>query len=208
MNKVFLLIIVGLIVTAAVIVSNPALAASLTFPIANPSNPFLGKPAQYAIKFITATAGTIKTIDIKFPSGTVFGSTVEVVDVAGIGLGTTTFTDSGGTAPTVTYTVINPVSIPLGTKIFLFIVKVQNTSIEGNTLLTVTTKNTSGGIIDGPTDHSFYLGTPPMYIDSTNLRVGIGTLTPTEKLEVNGNIKLTGTKKILGDGDICIGSGC
>lgn len=36
--------------------------------------------------------------------------------------------------------------------------------------------------------------------------VGIGTVNPTEKLDVRGNIKLIGN--IVSDGDICIGSGC
>lgn len=36
--------------------------------------------------------------------------------------------------------------------------------------------------------------------------VGISTSNPTERLEVNGNIKLNGN--IVSDGDICIGSGC
>lgn len=35
-------------------------------------------------------------------------------------------------------------------------------------------------------------------------KVGIGTINPTEKLEVNGNIKIGGD--ILSDGDICIGN--
>ena len=37
-------------------------------------------------------------------------------------------------------------------------------------------------------------------------KVGIGTRTPTEKLEVNGDIKLSGS--IKSDGELCIGSGC
>ena len=36
--------------------------------------------------------------------------------------------------------------------------------------------------------------------------VGIGTTNPTERFEVNGSIKLSGS--IVSDGDICIGSGC
>ena len=36
--------------------------------------------------------------------------------------------------------------------------------------------------------------------------VGIGTRNPTERLEVIGNIKLSGN--IVSNGDICIGSGC
>ena len=41
-------------------------------------------------------------------------------------------------------------------------------------------------------------------LDSGN--VGIGTASPSERLHVQGNIKLSGN--ITSDGDICIGSGC
>ena len=36
--------------------------------------------------------------------------------------------------------------------------------------------------------------------------VGIGTTSPTEKLQVEGTIKVNGN--ITSDGEICIGSGC
>jgi len=39
---------------------------------------------------------------------------------------------------------------------------------------------------------------------ASNGNVGIGTATPTEQLDVNGNIKLNGN--ILSNGDICIGA--
>ncbi len=44
---------------------------------------------------------------------------------------------------------------------------------------------------------------------TNNGNVGIGTAIPDEKLEVNGNLKLTGSNgKITSDGDLCLGSGC
>lgn len=43
-----------------------------------------------------------------------------------------------------------------------------------------------------------------LYIQQGTGNVGIGTTSPTEKLQVNGNIKLSGS--ILSDGDICIGN--
>lgn len=47
---------------------------------------------------------------------------------------------------------------------------------------------------------------PQFYISnsSQNYNVGIGTATPAEKLDVAGNIKLTGS--IVSDGDICLGN--
>ncbi|UCG69793.1 MAG: hypothetical protein JSV09_01870 [Thermoplasmata archaeon] len=48
--------------------------------------------------------------------------------------------------------------------------------------------------------------TQPHTMAIMNGNVGIGTTTPTESLEVNGNIKLSGD--ITSDGEICIGSGC
>ena len=41
-------------------------------------------------------------------------------------------------------------------------------------------------------------------IERSNGNVGIGTGTPTEQLDVNGNIKIAGN--LLSDGDICIGA--
>lgn len=46
--------------------------------------------------------------------------------------------------------------------------------------------------------------TTPIQTMTTDGKVGIGDLIPTEKLEIQGNLKLSGN--ILSDGDICIGS--
>jgi len=55
-------------------------------------------------------------------------------------------------------------------------------------------------------DFGSVLPTPTndLAIDTVNSKIGIGTTTPAEKLDVAGNIKLSGN--ILSDGDICIGS--
>jgi hypothetical protein len=58
---------------------------------------------------------------------------------------------------------------------------------------------------------NFYIGTSTgLYATSTPAltilgsgNIGIGTTTPSEKLYVNGNIKLSGN--LVSDGDICIG---
>ena len=47
----------------------------------------------------------------------------------------------------------------------------------------------------------------PRFTIKKNGQVGIGVFNPTEKLEVNGNIHLSGsTAEITADGDICIGN--
>lgn len=53
---------------------------------------------------------------------------------------------------------------------------------------------------------NFKNGVPRVDLDiqTASGNVGIGNLNPTEKLDVNGNIKLSGN--ILSNGDICIGT--
>lgn len=45
-----------------------------------------------------------------------------------------------------------------------------------------------------------------LFLDGTTGNLGIGTSTPTSKLQVQGDLKVNGI--ITSDGDICIGSGC
>jgi hypothetical protein len=45
----------------------------------------------------------------------------------------------------------------------------------------------------------------PLFVATTG-NVGLGTVNPSEKLTVEGNLKVNGS--IVSDGDICIGSGC
>ncbi|WP_419172977.1 tail fiber domain-containing protein [Halobacteriovorax sp.] len=47
-------------------------------------------------------------------------------------------------------------------------------------------------------------GTTFMTLDSTTQNVGIGTTSPTEKLEVNGNIKVSSTSDVCIDGGACL----
>lgn len=67
---------------------------------------------------------------------------------------------------------------------------------------TVVCDSGSGG---GGDDGDWTVAGGTMYANNTG-NVGIGTTNPDEKLEVVGNLKISGS--IVSDGDICIGSGC
>jgi|CXWL01.1.fsa_nt_gi hypothetical protein len=217
MKRIFLALIVGVIVASSVIISNPAIAAPLTTTFVQPSNNFPFKGATYAIGFTTATTGTIGIIDIDFPVGTGI-PVIQVADRSGIGTGTTVALD----LDTARYTITAPVSVPANTQIYLLLAKIQNSEtapLPHNVI--ITTRTSTGVIIDGPTIAPFNLTNR---MSGNNMlgdalgNVGIGNLSPTEKLQVEGNIRLSGTaRSIMSDstlkivpatGDVCIGSGC
>ncbi|MGB6464043.1 MAG: hypothetical protein WBF38_07455, partial [Nitrosotalea sp.] len=99
----------------------------------------------------------------------------------------------------------------------------SNAPTPGSTSLSVTTNDTSGIAIDGPTSITFGLGSisqGPFTLDNINNRVGINKVNPQQSLDVVGNVQLTGnlisnatsgsTLKITPatNGAICIGTGC
>jgi hypothetical protein len=109
-------------------------------------------------------------------SGAVFTITKTGAGTAYSGFITVTVT-SGGT----NYAVGNSITIPGAS--------LGGTTPANNLTLLVATKAdglyVSGGTITGPPS--------TLYVDSTNDRIGIGTSSPTEKLDVVGNIALTGS---------------
>ncbi|MGB6462951.1 MAG: hypothetical protein WBF38_01835, partial [Nitrosotalea sp.] len=97
----------------------------------------------------------------------------------------------------------------------------SNAPTPGSTSLSVTTNDTSGIAIDGPTSITFGLGSisqGPFTLDNINNRVGINNTSPAYTLDVGGNIGLSGS--IIGESTntlkmtpangqgICIGYGC
>jgi|CXWL01.1.fsa_nt_gi hypothetical protein len=196
--QLFSLILVAAVAIASV---NIAFAAPLSLPFVQPSNNMFAKGAMYTAGFNTATTGTIAKIEMTFPSGTLI-SNIKVADYNGIGAGTISVV--GNTA---TYTVTSPVSVPSGTPIYFLLGKIQNTGTVGGQTISFTTLDGSDVIIDGSTTAPFQIqntiGTT-FIVDEVNGRVGIGTTTPLQKLDVNGNIRLTGN--IVSPNDICIGT--
>ena len=180
---------------------NIAFAAPLTTPFVSPSSNYAGKASQYAIQFTTATTGTIAKVKMDFPALTLL-TNARVIDATGIGAGTLSVVGDS-----LIYTVTSPQSISSGTEITIFVGKIANSSTAASSNVAITTLNGSDGIIDGPTNGSYTLqtklGTTLTVVDSTG-KVGIGTATPAEKLDVIGNIRLTGN--IVSPNDICIGT--
>jgi hypothetical protein len=181
--------------------ASPAQAA-LTNVIAMPSNNAVSEKSWYLISFTTATTGTVKKIEVTFPSGFNVAN-AKLIEKTGIGGGTLSVSGQ-----TVTYTIGSAVSVPAGTKITLMISEVVNSGSVNNKV-TVTTRNASNVIIDGPTlSATFTLKritssmiqdgtivgadiTCPLVVDSAtfavdcvNNRVGIGTTTPDKPLTI------------------------
>lgn len=191
-SKIFYLVLFAAIGVASI---NVAYAASLTGVYSSPSSTIANRGSQFAIQFTTATTGTISSIELAFPEGTNF-SVTDVFEVQNIGAGTLSSVGS-----TLIYTVSSPTSVPAGTEISLFLVKVRNSPTAGSTSLSITTKDGTD-VIDGPTPASF--GLISVVTASANGNFGIGTTSPVQKLDVIGNIRLTGN--IVSPNDICIGT--
>jgi hypothetical protein len=108
-------------------------------------------PATHTIDFTTATAGTIKYVDITFPAD---------FDVSGVAVGTPTGITAGTVADAgqvVTYTVTTAINVPADTDIKIELTDVVNAPV-GTYTVTVETRDPFG-TIDGPTE-SFHLVSP------------------------------------------------
>jgi hypothetical protein len=125
--------------------------AALQIPRAFQSTDIVSSTGIYEVTFITSTTGAIDKIEIVFPPGTNVGPS-GVIEKVGIGGGTLTKVGS-----TLTYEVTTPVSIPAGTFIRLEIVNVKNPSNPSTTFTaTITTRDSGGAIIDGPSSTNVY----------------------------------------------------
>jgi len=123
------------------------MAASLTGVRTQPTNNIVTINASYEVLFTTATTGTIKNITMAFPAGYSLLSAI-LIERNGIGAGSLS---ASGT--TLTYTVAPPsvVRVPAGTAIRLEVANITQPNTAGSHSITITTKDTRGNMIDGPT---------------------------------------------------------
>jgi hypothetical protein len=124
-----------------------------------PSSNLVNMRSDYNIFFTTASAGTIKTIEMNFGSDFNIDSATRLIERSGIGSGTLSVSGS-----VLNYTVSSPEVIPAGTPIRLEIGRIIPNSVGDNLKLTITTKRTSGQIIDGPSQSKGF----PIYDIGTN----------------------------------------
>ena len=139
------------------VIKSATAAGTLTSVSFVPSSNLATMMSTYDISFRTGTTGTIKTIEIHFPDGRFdVASATRYLERSGIGSGSLSVTNNPATDSIITYTVNNPKSVPAGTFIRLEIPRII-ANIAGSFQATITTKNTGGGIIDGPTLSSKFL---------------------------------------------------
>jgi len=122
----------------------PVSAAPLTSISVSPASNIINEMATYNFLFKTATTGTIKTIEINFPSSFNVAN-IRLIEREGIGSGTLSFSGS-----TIKYTVGGSDSIPAGTNIRLEMARIIAIE-EGSFTVSIKTLNSQGGTIDGPT---------------------------------------------------------
>jgi hypothetical protein len=131
-----------------------AFAAPLFSLSASPSNNIVNTKSIYEITFTTATTSTIKSVEIIFPRGSTMSGT-QLIERVGIGPGIIS-TGSGPNGPVLTYTISSPVSIAAGIPIRFELANIVNTNTAGNAAISITTKDTNGAVIDGPTNSVAY----------------------------------------------------
>jgi len=126
---------------------NPVVAAGiLTGVRVVPSSNLVTTSSTYDIFFTTATTGTIKTIEMNFGSDFNIASATKLIENSGIGSGTLSVSGS-----ILKYTVRSAVSISSGTSVRLEIGRIIANNVGNSLKITITTKNSLGGTIDGPT---------------------------------------------------------
>jgi hypothetical protein len=112
-----------------------------------PTSNIVNTRTTYDISFKTATTGTIKAINMTFPSSFDVSAASKLIERSGIGFGSL----SASSSTTLIYNVSNPVSIPAGTRIALEIGRIVNSNVQGNFQVSITTENRIATIMDGPT---------------------------------------------------------
>lgn len=131
-----------IIVSVSFILPGQTFALTVT---AVPSTNIVSETGHYAVIFTTGATGTIKTVEMAFPTGFNL-SGVRLVEVAGLNPGTLSVSGQK-----LIYTVTSEVSVPINQEVRIIAGGIKNrTSTTANTL-PVTTKDAANGIIEGPT---------------------------------------------------------
>jgi hypothetical protein len=162
--------------------------AALSLARSTQTSNIVDSKAYYDISFTTSTAGVIKFLTIVFPPGTNVGSAV-LIEAEGIGTGTIAPAGSVATGQRLTYTVTNAVNVPALTKIRVEVADVNNPPVPSTSLtVTITTRNSAAGIIDGPTPTSAYnmkqIGTGQIADNAvTTSKIANGAITTTKPAE-------------------------
>jgi hypothetical protein len=133
----------------ALSLSSPLAAdsAPLTSQAAIPSNNIVSTTSTYEIIFNTATAGNIGKIELEFSSGyNVAGATL--IEREGVEAGNLSIAGN-----TIVYTIAAPVDVPANTLVRLELANITNIQYitTDSASVTITTRNTAGTVIDGPT---------------------------------------------------------
>lgn len=123
----------------------PVSALALTDVTVVPASNNVKQRATYDIFLKTATTETIKTIQMDFPSSFNLAVANKIIERSGIGPGSLSFTGS-----TLKYTLDNAESVSAGTDIRLEIGRIIATT-TGTFTVDITTLNSVGDTIDGPT---------------------------------------------------------
>lgn len=129
---------------------NHAMAAPLSGVTVIPTSNIVNERSTYDILFTTKTTSTIKTIVIKFPADFRIDK-ARLVERSGIESGSLS---SSGTQ--LNYTISNAVSVPSKTTIRLEVGKIIATTPDNSFMVNVSTLNTVGGTIDGPTSSGVF----------------------------------------------------
>lgn len=116
-----------------------------------PMSNVVNERATYDFFFTTATTGTIKIIQMSFPSSFDVSAATKLIERSGIGSGSL----SAQSSTNLIYTVTSPVSVPAGTTIRLEIGRVVNSNTAGNFKVIISTFNTGNNNIDFALSPSF-----------------------------------------------------
>jgi len=131
-------------------ITKQAAAAPLTKVSVTPDSNVKNERATYNFFLTTGTTGTIKTIEITFPSSFDLAD-IRFIERSGIGTGTLSVVGS-----TIKYTVTSAVSVAAGSNIKLVIGRIIATG-EGSHTVSIKTLTSGGGTIDGPTTSSSFV---------------------------------------------------